>query len=223
MAFAIRANAEMIREHQSSPNLCGISWDQRAVVAQDDNGRPIGIITFSKINWTQCFSIALGFVVPLMRRRGIYEAMWQELVSGRKMTAFRLSAAQYVAGNNTPMLALAKKLVALNSQLFQNSRFRRKHNNRSARGLRATIMAMLLATRIFGQAQASVIADYMTRESDLDPCAHSWMGESLLGVAGTMRFRFHRELGPGCISVARQIEWLAEDVAKVLSGLPQKI
>lgn len=82
--------------------------------------------------------------------------------------------------------------------------------DRSVRGLRATIMAMLLATRIFGQAQASTVADYMTRESDLDPCAHSWMGESLLGVAGTMRFRFHRELGPACISVVRQIEWLAK-------------
>ena len=76
-------------------------------------------------------------------------------------------------------------------------------------------MAMLLATRIFGPAQANAVADYMTREAQLDPCAHSYMGESLLGVAGKMRLRFHTELGTGCISAARQIAWLAKTWPKI--------
>jgi hypothetical protein len=74
---------------------------------------------------------------------------------------------------------------------------------------------MLLATHIFGQAQANAVADYMARESDFDACAKSYMGESLLGVAGEMRRMFHRELGAGCIAAKRQIEWLAEKWPKI--------
>ena len=70
-------------------------------------------------------------------------------------------------------------------------------------------MALLLATGVFGWPQASIVADYMFRGSRFDPCAYSHLGESLLDVAGPMRKRFHAELGPGCISIERQIAWLA--------------
>lgn len=77
------------------------------------------------------------------------------------------------------------------------------------------IIGMLIATGIFRAPQANAVADYMQRGSQFQPCAHSWRGESLLDVAGPMRKRFHVDLGPGCISVERQIAWLAVNWPKL--------
>jgi hypothetical protein len=88
--------------------------------------------------------------------------------------------------------------------------------------LRKTIMALLFATGIFGEPQSAAVADYMQRESTLNPCASSWRGESLLGVAGVMRKRFHNDLGAGCASIPRQIEWLAHNWPKLYPKCREK-
>jgi hypothetical protein len=75
----------------------------------------------------------------------------------------------------------------------------------------AQLLALLLATGVFAPPQAGAIVDYAWGESRLQPCAHSWSGKGLIGVAGTMRRRLRAAEGPGCVSAERQIDFLARE------------
>ena len=75
------------------------------------------------------------------------------------------------------------------------------------------LSAMLMASG-FAQPQAKAIVHYAVGESRLQVCAHSWMGEGLIGVAGKMRRRLHEyarvPLGH-CVPAETQIAFLAHE------------
>lgn len=71
------------------------------------------------------------------------------------------------------------------------------------------LIAMLLGTGVFELPQAQAVVAYAQRESGLDPCAKSWMGEGLFGLSGKLRREQHDEAGmSGCVPVEHQIEFM---------------
>lgn len=94
-----------------------ISWDDAALLAVRPDGAPMGIITYRvKPEW-RVIEIWLGFVYPAFRGRGVYRALWGELV---KVATFE-GAAEIVSGThttNTTMRAVAAKLGRTESGVY---------------------------------------------------------------------------------------------------------
>lgn len=81
-------------------NVVMLFWDNWAVVAELD-GTPVGVITFSKSDWLREFHISIGFVLPEYRRRGVYRAMWTDLVAWARELKFRAIEGSTKAENAT--------------------------------------------------------------------------------------------------------------------------
>lgn len=88
MSYAIHVHAEMLKEGVCDPNWLMIDWNDGAVVAYLDEPtaireiqRPIGIITYTLIQYRKELLIKLGSVALQWRRQGVYRMMWQELVA----------------------------------------------------------------------------------------------------------------------------------------------
>ncbi len=76
------------------------------------------------------------------------------------------------------------------------------------------LFAMLL-TAGFAPPQAKAVVHYAWLESRLQPCAHSRMGEGLIGVAGKMRRKLHEYARmSGCVPAQVQIAFLAREWPK---------
>ena len=80
----------------------------------------------------------------------------------------------------------------------------------------APALIALLIGAGFAQPQAEAIAAYSktqaagVAESDMDPCATSWMGDGLFGLTQQLRRDLHREAGTrGCVSPERQVAFVA--------------
>jgi hypothetical protein len=77
------------------------------------------------------------------------------------------------------------------------------------------LIALLLGAG-FAQPQAEAIAAYSktqaagAAESEMDPCATSWMGDGLFGLTQQLRRDLHREAGTrGCVSAQQQVAFVA--------------
>lgn len=94
-----------------------ISWDDSALLAMHPGGLPMGVITYrAKPEW-RAIEVWLGFVYPDFRGRGVYRALWNELV---KVAMFE-GAAEIVSGThaaNTAMRAVAAKLGRTESGVY---------------------------------------------------------------------------------------------------------
>jgi len=76
----------------------------------------------------------------------------------------------------------------------------------------APVLALMLMTAGFGQPQAREIVRYAYGERRLQPCAHSRMGEGLIGVAGVMRRKLHEYARmSGCVPAKVQIAFMAHE------------
>jgi hypothetical protein len=77
-----------------------------------------------------------------------------------------------------------------------------------------TLIALLIGAG-FAQPQAAAIAAYSQTqagvdETQMDPCATSWMGDGLFGLTQQLRRDLHREAGTkGCVSAERQVAYVA--------------
>jgi hypothetical protein len=108
--FAVQVNAALLDEGFADPFVSMVGWDTAAVVAL--SGRdltPAGIITYADSKWRKCFDVGMGYVLPDWRRRGIYRAMWDELVlAAQEQKVARIYGAIMVS--NAPMLKVAVAL-----------------------------------------------------------------------------------------------------------------
>lgn len=82
--FAIEAHVDLLRTNMASPNVIQIFWENRAVVATDEDNVAIGIIVYTKQNWQKIYSIHIGYVLPGFRETGVYKSMWNALVQKAK-------------------------------------------------------------------------------------------------------------------------------------------
>lgn len=57
-----------------------IGWDHKAFVAEQFDV-PIGILTYEHVDWTNSWSVVLGYVQPKHRGQGVYRALWEALVA----------------------------------------------------------------------------------------------------------------------------------------------
>lgn len=76
--LAITGHLELL-ERGRAENVVAVLWDHKAVVGFVD-GLPVGVITFQHTAWMKQIDIAIGYVRPEFRRRGLYRAMWAALV-----------------------------------------------------------------------------------------------------------------------------------------------
>jgi GNAT superfamily N-acetyltransferase len=107
-ALAVVAHAEMIADGLADPAFPMVNWDDGAIVAALD-GEHAGIITFQFVEWRSELAIKLGFVDPKCRGRGVYRAMWRELVElAQGKGARRITGVTHA--NNTVMRTVAARL-----------------------------------------------------------------------------------------------------------------
>lgn len=79
MALAVEGWQDLIRRGVCDDNAL-VQWNHKAFVAEED-GRPIGILTYEPIEWTRSWSVVLGYVQPWHRGKGTYRALWEALVA----------------------------------------------------------------------------------------------------------------------------------------------
>ncbi len=78
LTLALKAQLELLETGRMEAVL-NVFWDQQAIVAFY-HGRPVGVITWKHAEWAKQIDIALGYVEPAYRGKGIYQAMWEVLV-----------------------------------------------------------------------------------------------------------------------------------------------
>lgn len=108
MAFAIHANAELIRTGMADGYVCIVNWDDYAIVAKHDN-KVIGIITYSIQNWTNSYFVRIGYVIPKYRNKGIYKRLWGRLVEEAHSNSIKCIYG-ITKVENTALREVAKKL-----------------------------------------------------------------------------------------------------------------
>lgn len=85
-----------------------LSWDQNAIIAHEE-GKVIGVIVYKDQEWRKELHLVLGYVLPDYRRKGVYGALWGELVLIAQETKRpRIAGGTHV--NNTSMQAVMEKL-----------------------------------------------------------------------------------------------------------------
>jgi hypothetical protein len=82
LPLAVRGWHEMIAEGHSDGGIL-LAWDQK-VIRADLRGIPIGVLTWSKQDWSNSIFVNLAYVVPEMRRRGAHKLMFSDLVEQAK-------------------------------------------------------------------------------------------------------------------------------------------
>jgi hypothetical protein len=66
-----------------------VAWDHEALVAFADDdryseapvGKPIGVLSFTHSQYNYSFYVCIGYVLPKLRRAGVYNQLWKGLVS----------------------------------------------------------------------------------------------------------------------------------------------
>lgn len=95
------------------------SWDHQAIVCFAGD-MPVGVMTYTHEKWRKLVWVHLGYVVPELRRRGIYRLMWERVVkAAQKLGAVEIQGGTSVG--NEPMLAVARRLGR--TPLFITTRF----------------------------------------------------------------------------------------------------
>jgi GNAT superfamily N-acetyltransferase len=113
-----RAWPEMLAQGTAPQELIG-GWDQQAIVALAGDV-PVGVITYSHEKWRKLVWIHLGYVVPELRRKGIYRMLWERVVkAAQKLEAAEIHGGTHV--HNTAMLECARRLGR--APLFVTTRF----------------------------------------------------------------------------------------------------
>jgi predicted acetyltransferase len=90
--------------------VLNIFWDQRAIVAFDEEDKAVGVITWQHVPYMKQIDVALGYVPPQRRREHIYTHMWTALVEKAK----ELNVA--VIASTTHMNNRAMRFTALKHQ-----------------------------------------------------------------------------------------------------------
>jgi GNAT superfamily N-acetyltransferase len=57
-----------------------VGYDHKAILAVDDDGTPVGVLTWSDQEWQNAVWVNLAFVIPERRRQGVHKAMFAALV-----------------------------------------------------------------------------------------------------------------------------------------------
>lgn len=111
LALAMRAWAD-VEERGLGDGSMTVYSNLNAMVGYAQNGRdmlPVGVITFEHQEHAGKIWIYSGFVLPEFRGRGIYRAMWNELVlKAMDLKAAKIEGATHM--RNASMRAVAKKL-----------------------------------------------------------------------------------------------------------------
>jgi GNAT superfamily N-acetyltransferase len=94
-------------------------WDHQAIVCFAGD-MPVGVMTFTHEKWRKLVWVHLGYVVPEMRRQGIYRLMWERVVkAAQKCGAAEIQGGTHV--DNKAMLECAESLGR--TRLFITTRF----------------------------------------------------------------------------------------------------
>ena len=108
--FAVQAHAALLDEGLSDPSMTMVGWDTNAIVARvgRDEQMAVGIITYSYLNYCARLDIGVGFVVPDFRRRGVYRAMWDEIVlEAQRLKATKILGTTYIKNDRMVKVAVA--------------------------------------------------------------------------------------------------------------------
>jgi GNAT superfamily N-acetyltransferase len=102
-----RAWPEMIAQG-IAPNEGISSWDHQAIVAFSAE-LPVGVITYTHEKWRRLVWVHLGYVIPELRRHGIYRMLWDRVIkSAQKLGAVEIHGGTHV--DNVAMLECVKRL-----------------------------------------------------------------------------------------------------------------
>ena len=113
-----RAWQELLARGISPMETIG-NWDHQAVVAFSGD-MPVGVMTYTHEKWKKVLWVHLGFVVPELRRHGIYKLLWERVVkAAQKLGAAEIQGSTHV--DNSAMLECARKLGR--TRLFITTRF----------------------------------------------------------------------------------------------------
>lgn len=86
-----------INEKGFGDGTIGPAWDQNAFVGFAMNGREqiaVGVLTWRHFEHTKEVFVCTGYVLPEFRGRGVYTAMWHELIA----KAMELKAGKITSG-----------------------------------------------------------------------------------------------------------------------------
>lgn len=118
LGLVARAWPEMIAQG-IAPQEGINSWDHQAIVAFTGD-LPVGLITYTHEKWRKILWVHLGYVIPELRRQGIYRMLWERIVKA----AQRLSAAEIQGGTHVKNVAMLECAARLGrTPLFVTTRF----------------------------------------------------------------------------------------------------
>ena len=106
VAFAMRAYADLMdRGHtENYPNL---NWNDSAITAWLEEGI-VGVIVWTKVDFSKTIQLKLGYIHPAFRKRGIYSKLWDELVKiATNESVWAIEGGTHP--DNADMRAIAKK------------------------------------------------------------------------------------------------------------------
>ena len=78
LLLAVRGWYELLCANLIDPGAPAVGWDHRAIVAFDGD-MPVGVLTWFDQEWTGTVQVALAYVMPEHRRRGVHTALWEAL------------------------------------------------------------------------------------------------------------------------------------------------
>lgn len=94
-----------LRQQSLCQRFVLVAWDDSALVAvSGEHDFPLGILTYRVAKWRKVIELQIGFVYPEQRRRGVYRALWNELVIRGRMAGVA-SIESGTAATNEPMRA----------------------------------------------------------------------------------------------------------------------
>jgi GNAT superfamily N-acetyltransferase len=80
MAVAVEAIHELNVDGFGLPTIFPVNWNDSAIYAEFD-GKPVGLIAYQKVEWTMTAHINLTYVSPQYRGCGVFDRMYERLLS----------------------------------------------------------------------------------------------------------------------------------------------
>lgn len=103
--LALKAHVELLAADLHEPVL-NVYWDHRAIVAFDEQ-EPIGVLTYTHTPGMLQLDIALGWVAPERRGRGVYGLIWKALIGkAQELKAVRIMSTTHM--NNATLRQTAQ-------------------------------------------------------------------------------------------------------------------
>jgi GNAT superfamily N-acetyltransferase len=99
-----------LQDNNWDGGLIPISWDDHILAYYEYNKpTPLGLITWQKQDWCKTCSIKLGYVLPELRRQGMYTELWKAaVVKAKEQKLIRIEGSTRI--NNTVLQETAIKL-----------------------------------------------------------------------------------------------------------------